>query len=68
VIHSTFHTTFQVAPGQLVFGRDMLLSLPFQEDWVQAKKQKQGVIEKGVFKRDNARCVTHSYHPVMAFS
>ena len=28
-ICSTYHTTLQATPGQLVFGRDMLLSLPF---------------------------------------
>jgi hypothetical protein len=32
-IHSTYHMTLQAAPGQLVFGRDMLLSIPFTADW-----------------------------------
>ena len=32
-IRSTYHTTLQATPGQLVFGRDMLLSIPFRADW-----------------------------------
>ena len=36
-ICSTYHTTLQATPGQLVFGRDMLLSIPFRADWAQIK-------------------------------
>ena len=32
-IRSTYHTTLQATPGQLVFGRDMLLPIKFQADW-----------------------------------
>ena len=32
-IYSTHHTTLQVTPDQLVFGRDMLLNLKFVADW-----------------------------------
>jgi transposase InsO family protein len=28
-IHSTFHTTLKATPGQLVFGRDMVLPIKF---------------------------------------
>jgi hypothetical protein len=34
-IRSTYHTALQATPGQLVFGRDMLLSIPFRADWAQ---------------------------------
>ena len=27
-VRSTYHTTLQATPGQLVFGRDMILSTP----------------------------------------
>ena len=35
-ICSTHHTTLQATPGQLVFGRDMLLNLKFVADWEQS--------------------------------
>jgi transposase InsO family protein len=59
-IRSTYHTTLQATPGQLVFGRDMLLSIPFRADWAQIKIQKQGLINKGVL-RDNASRIQHKY-------
>ena len=36
-IRSTYHTTLQATPGQLVFSRDMLLSIPFRADWARIK-------------------------------
>ena len=30
---STFHTTLQNTPGQLIFGRDIILNTPFIADW-----------------------------------
>jgi hypothetical protein len=59
-IHSTYHTTLQATPGQLVFGRDMLLSIPFRADWAQLKIRKQGLITKGVL-RENASRKQHKY-------
>jgi hypothetical protein len=35
--HSTCHTALQATPAQLVFGGDMLLSIPFRADWAQIK-------------------------------
>jgi hypothetical protein len=32
-LHITFHTTLKATPGQLVFGRDMVLSIHFMADW-----------------------------------
>jgi hypothetical protein len=32
-IHSTFHTTLKATPGQLVFGRDMVLPIKCMADW-----------------------------------
>jgi transposase InsO family protein len=37
-IRSTIHTTLQATPGQLVFGRDMLLNIPFKADWAAIRK------------------------------
>jgi hypothetical protein len=60
-ICSTYHTTLQATPGQLVFGRDMLLSIPFRADWAQIKIRKQGLINKGVL-RENASRIQHKYN------
>ena len=59
-IRSTYHTTLQATPGQLVFGRDMLLSIPFRADWARIKLRKQGLINKGVL-RENASRIQHEY-------
>jgi hypothetical protein len=32
-IRITFHTTLEETPGQLVFGRDMVLPIKFMTDW-----------------------------------
>ena len=32
-IRSTYHTVMAATPGQLVFGRDMILPLTFKADW-----------------------------------
>jgi hypothetical protein len=32
-IRSTFHTTLKATPGQLVFGKDMVLPISFMADW-----------------------------------
>jgi hypothetical protein len=60
-IRSTIHTTFQATPGQLVFGRDMLLNIPFKADWAAIRKRKQDLIGKGVVRANRYR-VPHQYH------
>jgi hypothetical protein len=40
-IHSTFHTTLKATPGQLVFGRDMVLPIKFMADWGAIEQQRQ---------------------------
>ena len=32
-IRSTFHTTLEATPAELVFGRNMLLPMQFKADW-----------------------------------
>ena len=32
-VHSTYHTTLQATPGQLVFGRDMIFNIKHITDW-----------------------------------
>jgi hypothetical protein len=40
-IRITFHTTFKATPGQLVFGRDMVLPIKFMADWGAIEQQRQ---------------------------
>jgi hypothetical protein len=60
-IRSTYHTTLQATPGQLIFGRDMLLSIPFRADWAHIKIRKQGLINKGVLRENDTR-IQHKYN------
>ena len=39
-IRSTYHTTLQKSPGQLVFGRDMMLNVRHKANWDLIKKKK----------------------------
>jgi hypothetical protein len=38
-IGSTYHTTLQATPCQLVFGRDMIHNIAFRANWNQIKKE-----------------------------
>ena len=40
-LQSTYHTTLQDTPDQLVFGRDMILNPPFILDWEYIRLCKQ---------------------------
>jgi hypothetical protein len=44
-VRSTFHTTLQASPGQLVFGRDMIHDVRFQENWDRIKNNKQKIFQ-----------------------
>jgi hypothetical protein len=45
-IRSTYHTTLQATPCQLVFGRDMIHNIAFRANWDQIQKRKQKIINK----------------------
>jgi hypothetical protein len=45
-LRSTYHTTLQVMPGQLIFGRDMVLNDQHLTDWTAIKARKQQIIRK----------------------
>jgi hypothetical protein len=45
-IRSTYHTTLQATPCQLVFGRDMIHNIAFRANWDLIQKQKQDIINK----------------------
>jgi hypothetical protein len=45
-IRSTYHTTLQATPCQLVFGRDMIHNIAFKANWNRIQKRKQDLIHK----------------------
>ena len=40
-VRSTYHTTLQATPDQLVFARDMIINPPFIENWESIRLRKQ---------------------------
>ena len=61
-IRSTYHTTLQATPGQLVFGRDMILPIKHKADWAMIAQRKQDIINKSN-RRENSKRVRHEYKP-----
>ena len=59
-IRSTYHTTLRATPGQLVFGRDMILPITFKADWARIALSKQTLINKSN-ERENAKRQSHMY-------
>ena len=45
-LRSTYHPTLQAMPGQLIFGRDMVLNVQHLTDWTAIKARKQQIICK----------------------
>ena len=41
-----YHNNLQVTPGQLMFGRDMILNTPYIADWGALRRLKQQLIDK----------------------
>jgi hypothetical protein len=58
-IRSTFHTTLKATPGQLVFGRDMVLTIKVMADW--GGNEQQGQKEMAQNRRENASRISHDY-------
>ena len=61
-VRSTYHTTLQKTPGQLVFGRDMIFNLEHKANWEYIRLRKQQVINKNNSK-ENALRIPHTYRP-----
>lgn len=59
-IRSTYHTTLQATPGQLVFGRDMILNVTHIADWHKIKQNKQKKIDDNN-RRENQTRIDHDY-------
>ena len=61
-IRSTYHTTTQATPAELVFGRDIIFERSFQPNWEEIRRRKQRRIDENK-KRENARRLRHKYQP-----
>ena len=59
-IHSSHHRTLDATPGQLVFGRDMILPIQFKADWARIAQRKQQSINDSNY-RENQRRLAHQY-------
>ena len=59
-VRSTFHTTLQSTPGQLVFGRDMILNVKHEANWEYIRARKQNLILKNN-KAENSKHIPHTY-------
>ena len=59
-IRCTFHTTLEATPGQLVYGRDMILDIPFKANWTKITNKKQELIDKSN-ERENKTRVDYDY-------
>lgn len=59
-IRSTYHTTLQKTPGQLVFGRDMIFNIQHTANWEFIRQRKQALIKKNNA-RENAKRIPHTY-------
>ena len=60
-IRATYHTTTQKSPGQLVFGRDMILNIKHQANWEYIRKRKQSKINDNN-EKENAKRIPHEYN------
>jgi hypothetical protein len=54
-IRSTYHTTLQATPCQLVFGRDMIHNIAFRANWDQIQKRKQDITNKSNQKENKSQ-------------
>jgi len=59
-LRSTYHTTLQATPGQLVFGRDMILNVQHLIDWTVIKTRKQQLIHKNN-QIENSKRIPYQY-------
>jgi hypothetical protein len=60
-IRSTFHTILKATPGQLVFGRDMVLPVKIMADWggaIEPQRQKEMGRNN---RRGNSSRISHDY-------
>ena len=54
-MRSTIHTTLNATPGQLVFGRGMIMNLKCEADWQAIRQHKQSVTNENDLKENSKR-------------
>ena len=59
-IRTTYHTTLKKSPGQLVFGRDMILNVKHIANWEVIRAQKQRLINQNN-QRENSKYIPYTY-------
>ena len=60
-LRSTYHTTLQATPAQLVFGRDSVLNIQFDADWTAICARKAKIIKQNNAK-ENSKRIPYQYH------
>ena len=60
-MQSTYHTTLQATPAQLVFGQDSILNIQFDANWNFIKARKQAIIRKNN-QNENSKRINHTYN------
>ena len=60
-VRSTVYSTLQKSPGQLIFGRDMMLNITHEANWELIRQQKQAKINKNN-ELENAKKTPHVYN------
>jgi len=59
-VRTTYHTTLQKSPGQLVFGRDMIMNIKHTANWEYIRMRKQKLIDKNN-RIENSKRKAYSY-------
>jgi hypothetical protein len=59
-IRSTYHTTLGASPGQLVFGRDMILPIRFKVQWAEIRQRRQTEMNRNHMRENNKR-IDHTF-------
>jgi transposase InsO family protein len=59
-VRASFHTTLGATPGQLVFGRDMVLPIAYEANWESIHERRQKLIQENN-RRENLNRVAHEY-------
>ena len=59
-LRSTYHTTTQATPAQLVFSQDAILNTQFEANWHYIQQRKQLIIKTNN-QRENAKRIPYTY-------
>jgi len=66
-VRSTYHTTLQATPMQLVFGRDAIMPIKHRAEWKLIKDRKQKLINANN-KRENAKYIKYNLGKYQPFT